>query len=68
MYHSHMHPKTQARRGAIKALVALENSDVPLASALSELNLPATRRASRANLFPVSAARARASTTRLSRC
>jgi 16S rRNA (cytosine967-C5)-methyltransferase len=34
-----MHPKTQARRGAIQALVALENSDVPLASALSKLNL-----------------------------
>ncbi|HEX8236778.1 MAG TPA: 16S rRNA (cytosine(967)-C(5))-methyltransferase RsmB [Abditibacteriaceae bacterium] len=36
-----MHPKTQARRGALKALVALENSDVPLASALNDLHLPA---------------------------
>jgi 16S rRNA (cytosine967-C5)-methyltransferase len=36
-----MHPKTQARRGALQALVALENSDVPLASALNDLHLPA---------------------------
>jgi 16S rRNA (cytosine967-C5)-methyltransferase len=36
-----MHPKTQARRGAIKALVVLENSHAPLASVLGELNLSA---------------------------